>query len=498
LNPRLLFALARGRSFLSFKFSFMMTFAAKSPVLFRAWPFAVAFVAAGVLGVSSLRAAELRAGIAVVDVTPPVPYRMSGYFDERVSTGVKDPLHAKAIVFEQGDERAALVFCDMIGMARRVTSLAREQASLRTKIPADNIVIAATHSHTGPLYFDALRNFLHQRSLRNFGADPYERVDYPQLLVRHLVDALVKAQQALAPVELTAGFARQEGLAFNRRFHMRDGSVRFNPGHLNPDIVRPAGPVDPQVGVLSIRKPGASEPHACLASFALHLDTVGGVEYSADYPKVIEDTLRAAFGEDFQLLFGTGTCGDINHHDVSVEHVLETEEIGNALGNTIVSALRGGDLAPIDEPTLAVRRAVVQVPLQRVSADEIAAARKNMDLVGTTGLPFLDQVRAYKIMSLQGRSGQSETLEVQAFRLGPETAIVTLPGEIFVELGLAIKAGSPFKTTLVIELANDSIGYVPTAKAFAEGSYEVVNSRVESGSGEQLAKAAIALLKELK
>lgn len=443
-------------------------------------------------------AEELRAGIAVVDVTPPVPYRMSGYFYERVSTGVNDPLQAKAIVFEQGDQRAALVFCDMIGMSHRVTTLAREQASLTTGIPASHIAIAATHSHTGPLYFDALRNHLHQRALKQFGADPYERTDYPAKLAMNLVNVIVEAQKSLAPVELASGYARQDGLAFNRRFHMRDGSVRFNPGRLNPDIVRPAGPVDPQVGLVAISKPGADKPEACLSSFALHLDTVGGTEFSADYPKFVEDKLRAAFGSEFTLLFGTGTCGDINHHDVTTERVPTTDEIGGKLGDTITGALEGSDLTPIAKPDLAVRQTIVEVPLQHYSSEEVAAARKNMDLIGTKQLQFLDEVKTYKIVSLQGRQGKTEALEVQAFRLGPETAIVTLPGEIFVDLGLAIKAASPFKTTLVIELTNDSIGYVPTEKAFVEGSYEVVNSRVESGGGEQLAKAAIALLKELQ
>jgi hypothetical protein len=99
---------------------------------------------------------------------------------------------------------------------------------------------------------------------------------------------------------------------------------------------------------------------------------------------------------------------------------------------------------------------------------------------------------------LENRSANTLPLEVQVFRLGPNTAIVTLPGEVFVELGLAIKAASPFETTLVIELTNDSPAYIPTKKAFVEGSYEVVNSRVESGSGEKLVEAAVHLLKELE
>src|SRR5688572_27819927 len=91
-------------------------------------------------------APALQAGIAVVDITPPVPFRMSGYFNERLSTGVKDALYAKAIVFRQGDASAALVFCDLIGIPLEVSSQARRQASEATGIPSDHIAIAATHS----------------------------------------------------------------------------------------------------------------------------------------------------------------------------------------------------------------------------------------------------------------------------------------------------------------------------------------------------------------
>jgi hypothetical protein len=107
-------------------------------------------------------------------------------------------------------------------------------------------------------------------------------------------------------------------------------------------------------------------------------------------------------------------------------------------------------------------------------------------------------VEATKIVDLDRWPGGRAALEVQVFRLDRDTAIVTLPAEIFVELGLAIKAASPFKTTLVVELTNEGLSYIPTKKAFAEGSYEIVNSRVQPGSGERLVEAAIELLKELQ
>ena len=444
-------------------------------------------------------AEPLRAGIAVVDVTPPVPFRMSGYFNERLSTGTKDPLHAKAVVFQQGDVSAALVFCDMVGISREVSSAARRQASEATGIPADHIAIAATHSHTGPLYFGALHDHFHDRNVERAGADPYDTADYRAELVKQIVAAIVQAKSSAQPSELSTGLAHEDRLSFNRRFHMKDGSVRFNPGELNPNIVRAAGPIDPGVGIILLSPPKSSaNPAAAIVAFALHLDTVGGTQYSADYPKFVEDRLREAFGSQFTFLFAAGTCGDINHIDVKTRDRRSTESIGTMLGETVQQAIAEPNLLSPSEPALAVRSVKVDAPLQSYSESEIADARQNMDLIGTRELSFLDQVEAYKIVDIQRLTGDTVPLEVQVFRLNRETVLVMLPAEVFVDLGLAIKAASPFKTTLVIELANDLLGYIPTRKAFAEGSYETINSRVQPGSGERLVEAAIGLLEELE
>src|SRR3989442_8760419 len=136
-------------------------------------------------------AAVLKAGVAVTDKPPPVGWRMSGYFYERLSTNIHDPLQAKALVFEQGNKKAALVVCDLIGISRDLSSRARLQASRKTGIPPENILIAATHTHTGPLYFGALREHLHEAALAAGGRDPFEGVAYPEILAERLVDAIV-------------------------------------------------------------------------------------------------------------------------------------------------------------------------------------------------------------------------------------------------------------------------------------------------------------------
>jgi hypothetical protein len=164
------------------------------------------------------------------------------------------------------------------------------------------------------------------------------------------------------------------------------------------------------------------------------------------------------------------------------------------LAETVAAALQKMQAV---EPSLAVRRAVVDAPLQKVTPEKVAAAREQMAKIGSREMPFLEQVETAKIVDLALRKTDSIPLEVQAFRLSRDVAIVTLPAEVFVELGLAIKQASPFETTLVIELSNDDPAYIPTQKAFAEGSYETVNSRVVPGSGEKMVEAAVKLLKEL-
>jgi hypothetical protein len=276
---------------------------------------------------------------------------------------------------------------------------------------------------------------------------------------------------------------------------MKDGAVRFNPGQLNPDIVRAAGPIDPSVGIVSLHDADGKKILASLVNFTLHLDTMGGTQYAADYPYFVEQALRRTLGDDFVLLFATGACGDINHIDVTTKERLSSDTIGRTLADTVAANLV--KLTGVPAPALAVRRAVVDAPLQKFTPQEIEQAKRDMSKIGTSELSFLDQVRAYKIVDVQSRPGPTLPLEVQVFRLSDQVAVVGLPGEVFVDLGLAIKEASPFPTTLVVELCQDDCGYIPTRQAFAEGSYETVNSRIAPGGGEMMVEAAVRLLREL-
>ena len=429
--------------------------------------------------------APLRVGAAEVDITPPKGYPMAGYYHDRANTGTKDPLKAKAIVFEQGGTRAALVFCDLIGISAAVASRARQEAERRTGIPAAQIGVACTHSHTGPLFYGQMSKLLGERN--PVAAD----FDYPSFLATKVADAVERADRDRRPAELRAGVAGEPGLSFHRRFHMKDGTVRTNPGAMNPDIVSAVGPIDPDVSILAAH--AGARPFAALTVFALHCDTTGGTEYSADYPGFLERELRGSLGDGFVSMFGAGTCGNINHIDTSRKERRSAKEIGAALGRDVLSELPR--LRPI-APALAMTSVRVDVPIQTRTPEQVAHAQANVGKVGTKELPFLDQVRIVTTLHLQTLPSPLP-LEVQALRLSRDTAIVTLPGEIFVELGLAIKRQSPFPRTIVVELANDNCAYVPTRAAFAQGAYEVENSRIAPGGGEKLVEEAVRLLKLL-
>jgi neutral ceramidase len=458
------------------------------------------------------QAGKLTGNMAEVNITPPVGARLAGHFYEAFSTGVHDSLWAKAIVLAQGKQKFAFVFCDLIGITPDITTPARKLASAATGIPYQNIVIAATHSHTGPLFYGFQHTYFHNKAIADEGVDPHEKSDYPDFLIRQLEAAIVKANEGIKPIEIETGTGEQKGLSFNRRYYMKNGTVLFNPGPLNPDIVGPAGPIDPEVGILLVRDGKSKKYTGGVTVFAMHADCIGGTEMSADYPYYLEQNLRKKFGEKYISLFSLGTAGDINDIDTKKDQPIysdsNTQKIGKVLSQTVIDAMP--DLNKIVEPSFASFSSKVSLPLQVPTTAQIDSAEvliNNLYKVSQSGAyiknaggesgDFLKRVEMSKFLALKSQKATVE-VEVQVFRLDNQTAIVCLPGEIFAELGIQIKKQSPFRNTMVMTVCNDKTSYIPTRKAFSEGSYEVTNSIIQPGGGEMLVNAAVRLLKQAK
>ena len=434
---------------------------------------------------------QVRVGRAAVEITPPPGIPMAGYYSVRLAGGEHDPLFAKAIVMEGGGVKAALVACDLIGVERLTVEQARKLIETRVGIPGVNVMISATHSHTGPL--------MRGRFLDAVEGEPRRIAEgYIRELPGKIADAVHRANDDLAPALARSGAGREDSLSFNRRFYMKDGTVRFNPGKLNPNIVRPAGGIDPEVPVVLMEAPDGSAL-ATYVNFALHLDTVGGVEFSADYPATVSRLLSAVKGPRMLTMFTIGTAGNINHIDVASRDPQkghgEAERIGTVLAGEVLKTYTR--LAEANASLLQARSEIVKLPVLRYAPDEVEKARRLAARMNATPQPpFLDMVHALKVLDAEALDGALPA-EVQAIALGPDLAWVGLPGEIFVELGTAIKKASPFRRTIVVELANGSISYVPDRKGFAEGAYEATSARCAPGGGELLVAAAVRMLEAL-
>ncbi len=295
-------------------------------------------VLAGLLVMLSITVAyaeepTIKVGSAMTVITPDRETPMAGYYHPRYATGVHDDLYARSLVLDDGTTRACMISLDLIGTSRELVVEARQLISKLHGIPADHIMISATHSHTGPI----IGASKHAQAL---GAGRDSAKNYHASLPAKLADSVGKALANSQPVKISRAIGTERNLAFNRRFFMTDGTVGWNPGKRNPKIVRVAGPVDESVPAVYVESLSGT-PIATYVNFAMHLDTVGGSEISADYPFQLTKTLADARGKNHVTIFTMGTSGDVNHIDVSND----TPQKGHEEGARIGTRLAGNVLA---------------------------------------------------------------------------------------------------------------------------------------------------------
>lgn len=454
---------------------------------------------------------------------------MAGNYSESLNQGIDDPLHARAMFLSEGDVSAIVVTLDLCSIGRVVSDPIRKSVQKATRVPFKNIIVSATHNHAGPEYYGTLRDLLHEQAIEKHGGkDPAESMDYIGFLIDQVTRACEDAVAGATASNVRVGETEVHGIAFNRRFHMRDGSVQMNPGFDNPDRLRVAGPVDPRLPLAWFESAGEEVPSdevpsgkvpsdeassgkasregvrglGLYTTFAMHTATYGDLtRYGADFPGVLDRRLRDSFGDWFVTLFGEGTAGDINHIDYAGERRPDRwkdfERIGNRLADAVVKV--EPELTRIDQPRMRCAQTIIPVPLAELNAwsrDEAA----DVIFAPKGAHAFLERVDAWKQINtrtLRERDGDQLQVEIQAIALGDQFAILSMPHEVFVELGMRIRDQSPFPITCVVTLAQDIDFYVPTRKAFAEGSYEVTTSSIQPGGGETITEGAIELLRRV-
>ncbi|MBU7004152.1 MAG: hypothetical protein HXS50_01200 [Theionarchaea archaeon] len=427
----------------------------------------------------------MQAGTGRVDITPQIGSCLVGYlYPPRISRGVRNPLFATSVVLGTDANRVAFVSCDLIAVPRPWSDEAKSIILDGTGIPPERVMIAATHIHTGPCTSSI---FMSEADL-----------DYLSELPGAIAESVLIADNSRTPASLEVGVAQETRLSFNRRFSMRDRTIRTNPGIGNPDIIGPVGPIDPDILVISIRDAGG-KLRGGLFNYANHVDVLTGDLIDPDYPGLLARLFRDRFGEDANLVYLNGACGDLNHIDIEGPErqsgAEQVEMMGRALFDDLVEALGDAKRDPVTGTDGIIGE--LFIPRHVVSDQELEIALRILE--ETDGIDSR-VIFAREIMMLERDPSPEISTVMQAMRVGT-TAFVGIPGEVFVEIGLAIKEASEFPRTAVVELANDYVGYLPTDQGYHEGGYEVTparSSQAAPGAARAIVDGASELLSRLR
>jgi neutral ceramidase len=440
----------------------------------------IALVAAGLLGAALPLHAQkpsLRAGAYAQDVTPQkFPVSVNGGFADRKAMSAHDPLHARCLVLDDGRAKLALVVVDSCMVPRDLMDAAKALAEKKTGIPAGNILISATHTHSAPTVAGV------------FQSDP--DADYVKYLTEKIASGIETAHARLAPAKAAWGVGSAPDQVFNRRWRMKEGvinrdpfggttdKVKMNPPRASADLVEPAGPTDPAVTVLSVRT-ADDRPLALYATYSLHY--VGDMPaLSADYfgvfAEVVGKKLRA--GPEFVGMLSNGTSGNINNINFKEPGAKarpgeRSRLVAEAVADAAVKGLEGA--AHRSDIRLAVAHRKIVLPVRKPSAEDVKRAEGILAVAKGRELRGPDEVYARETV-LIAKYPDAVEVQLQAMRIG-DLGVAAIPCEVFVEIGIALKKASPFKPTCVVSLANGYNGYLPTPAHHELGGYETWRAR---------------------
>lgn len=427
-----------------------------------------------------------RAGAATSNITPDLGGDIVGGFSPYPAEHVHDELHARCLVLDDGKTKVALVVCDLLGLHRSVSVAARSLIEKETGIPAANVMISGTHTHSAV-------NALGPKT-RGYFSD-IELTPYQQFVARRIADGVRRAVNLLRPAELAYGTAEAPEHVFNRRWFLKEGAmpvnpfgvatekVKMNPGAGNANLVKPAGPTDPTVSFIALREAGADgRLISVFSAYSLHyVGGVGPAHISADYYGYYCEALKKlvdAAGEGdppFVALMANGTSGDINNINFlnprpGKKPYEQMQYVASDVAAKVHAAL--GSLQWTASAALDARYRELDVKWRPIGDDLLKWAKeeeaKAPRISNKADLPLAYAGRVQRL----AQASPETRLPVQTLRIG-DICIGTTPCETFAETGLEFRERSPFTgKSFIVELANGYYGYMPTPRHFELGGYE--------------------------
>lgn len=426
------------------------------------------------------------AGCARCDITPEEPVWMDGMIRSRKSTGVHDRIYARVLMLSPDviERACVLVSVEVCGLTDESANMMREAIQRCCGICRDRIVIAATHTHSGP----ATMGLFNQRE-----------DGYLSWLAERVTVAVREAASSLKPVKTGADSGTENTISHYRRLHSRDGSVIMNWEEYSPDdIIGPLGEADPEVGVIRIDhadRPG--ETMAVVFNHAGHPNVMSGDNYliSGDYAGLAMREIEERYG--CTALFLNGAQGTMDIDGLRDRDWAGVERTGKALADAVASVMPD---IPMDEGA-PIRAAHMRyhIPPRRITLEELDWAKSILSETGGTYTAMADGVgddyKASLFMRIHKRENRPVPIEQTCIAVGG-TALISFPGELFTEIGMEIKRQSPFNRTYIIGLANGEIGYVPTRRAITEGGYAVSTREVDAAAEDIVTANSLALLEK--
>jgi neutral ceramidase len=403
----------------------------------------------------------LYAGIERVPITPPIGIMLTGYAARaKGSEYVLDDLYATALVLDNGKVRLALVTCDLIYIHPTAVAQIRREIAAKTGIPAAQVMICCSHTHSGPITYMGPAQSKRDRA-------------YAANLTYQIAGAVAAANHQLQPVRI--GYGRSKAyVGLNRREQRPNGQVVLG--------TNLAGPTDPEI--LTLRLDSADgQPLALVVSYACHAVALSSESYgvSADWPGAMRWAVESATGAT--CFFVQGACADINPRGGPSTDYGRVQALGQSVAGGVLQSWADTETAPGAIPLAGIRKELLLPLLGPLGADGKPVASGQEVVAAAMRMPWEDvaKLRAERFpwyAPVREAQGVWHTpVELQTFRLG-EAAVAAIAAEPFVEVGLAVKARSPLPYTMFAGYSNGSVGYLPTADAYEIGGYEVVHSYV--------------------
>ncbi len=445
---------------------------------------------------------NLKAGFGRVDITPSMGIEIAGYYQKRLAEGVLDPLEINAIAVGNGKTTVLFISVDHCGIKKDLVNHYKGIISTRTGVAEENINISATHTHTGPFLM--------------YETDDEKIAFYRDFVGEKIADAAAFAIEDMKPAKMGWKVGKGANVAFVRRFRMKDGKVRTNPGVGNPDILAPLGDVDERVNVVRFDREGADT--ILLINFANHPDVVGGCKISADWPGLLRGIVERCL-PGVKSMFINGAQGDVNHVDVNAKDgdmndlANDFDDVARGYGHAIyIANVVAGAVMQVyakvnytDADDIRVIERTISVPSNKAKPEELPLAHKYNDL----HLAGRDDEIPFKAMELTTAVAEAQRMvrlengpdafemEITGISIG-NVAFLTIPGEGFTSIGRGLKLAEGWDLVCPCGLTNGCEGYFPARDAYDEGGYEAKSSPFKAGVAELFIEEGTKLLNELR